>query len=346
MERKNAARRQPLIGHDLQHVLVAHGTSGNAGLHYEHSERLQSETTKRLKTAGPMPRSWWSHKVASNSRPLQPKKTMTEAAQSNLYAASMPFQPQTLKEECLCNIIRDLATSGIYLDGVSFLPLHLKMALLTVAARGAMLSDHIVEALLLDGGEHSVSPEPLDSWEEAGVGSGALPPERDISTLDLSHSQVTLSMLRRLLLINPYSQPRGDIPRLPRLRSLNLSKGSVPLSSLFVSSLFSMPLTSLVISGCQCTLFSPLEALSDALPTLQHLDISDSDWLNWDDFEKVDWAIKWRELDKLDVSNCAQLFPQVSYMNPEARAGGPPVIMEVMSVVRRRGRVRWLQVTA
>ena len=320
------------------------GNCLNPGFQFEYSDEMQSETRKKMRTAGPIPYSWWRNRGTSKEKSLSNHSSdSTHSLRRSTH--KMLFTPQSLKDECLCYVLRDLAEDGILLDTIPFMPFHVKTALLALAPQVAPVSDTSLVAFLLEG-EHDIENKPVDSWEDAEENVADIQAMREISELDLSNSTVSLPTLRKVMLVDSTSGVRQIIPRLPGLRSLNLSRCSLTLTSPLVSVLFWVPLTSLVISRSKSTLLSPLESLANALPLLQKLDISNSDWLQWIHIQNVDWASKWVSLNALMVTDCCQLSPQASYMDPQAQGGGPPIIIQIMSIVRHKGRSRWLEVTA
>lgn len=285
----------------------------------------------------------------------------------------------SLREECIAYILADLAGQGFLMEEVPFLPMHVKESILALAPRIAPLSDESVQALLLPFEEEDTEPQPESSggsapilpdttsdetgeeeegyeaeeWEKAGSGEdfdyGV--EERRLAQLELSHSSVSLRTLRRLFLADPNAAlQKGAISRLPRLRKLSLSHAqhsSVSLSPPFITLLSSLiALDSLSLAGISSSLYSPLYSLSTALPSLRELDLSHSSWLKWSDLARVDWGTTWTSLENLTLAGCEQLIPPASFMDPEPRPAGPGLIMHAMSIIREKGRKRWLEIVA
>lgn len=286
------------------------------------------------------------------------------------------YRPMTLKEECLWFFLRDIAGPCLVAGEVPYLPVHFKQGLVSLATRACPLDDLGVDLLLLDveedeeagGGEEDdgnasdgLKPDARSGPNDAGnpveetaeyweTNKDLLrdpPPERLITELDLSHSLATVPMLRRLFLAYPGALVRQTVTRLPRLRSLDLSRARhITLNASLLSILPSVSLTRLCLVGLPCTLYSPLESLAQAFPSLKHLDLSHSDWLQWNHLHAVDWGKQWQELQTLTISHCPDLKLTASYMNPEGRVTGPGVIMEAMGIIREKGRRKWLDVVA
>jgi len=348
----------------------------NAGLLYEFSEEIQSESRSRSKIAGPIPISWFrENQSLRQAKARRQAAAEAESKESSSSATNIDgeqsrfspsFRPSTLKEECLWFFLRDMAGPCEVAGEVPYLPFHLKESMLHLATKASPLDDLGVDLLLLDvedGEAVLASQQARDPDRDAGNETGETggdwesdeslikdpPPERLHPELDMSHSHVSLAMLRRLFLSEPDAlvRSRSTMTRLPRLRSLDLSCARrLAITPSFVSVLSTLSLTKLSLWGLPCSLYSPLESLAAAFPSLIHLDLARSDWLQWNHFEAVDWGKQWQELHSLRIANCEGLAPTPSYMNPEGRASGPAVITQALGVIREKGRRKWLDIVA
>jgi hypothetical protein len=248
-----------------------------------------------------------------------------------------------------------MASGGPLLDEVAFLPMHLKLLLLDSAPRVAPLNDASLDALLLEPEDIAKADaeqgqdglqDGLQGWE-AKDNDAELIPERQIDRLDLSHSRISLAMFRQVMLTETDGPGTGQpILRLPKLRSLNLSSSTLTLTASLLAILSHCPLQKLSIAGLSCNLYLPLQSIALALPTLEYLDISDSDWMNWSHLAKLDWCNLFPQLTTLRITRCEGLAPNASFQDPEGKSGGPAIIMQAMSTVREAGRVKWLDVIA
>lgn len=318
---------------------------GNLGAIYALSADMQSLAVSRKRTAGPVPPSWWSDLQKRQSQRPSAKASPSPAIATSPHKVTL--KPMSFREECLLCILTNLNSNKELQDAVAFgLPFSLRQDLLRLASSCASLDDMALDSLLFN---HEVAGEPFEddensstAWEES-TEPIALAPERLIMELDLSNSKVSLAMLTSIL---RHAGDASDEPRLPRLRKLNLARTPLNLNQSVVKLFLNYSLASLCLTGLQCTLFEPLKVLSKALPYLRDLDISQSNWLSWDDLQHLDWSTRWRELESINLANCEQLSPSASYLDPEARSSGPPVIMQIMSLVRDKGRTKWLDVIA
>ena len=354
--RKN--RSSETSSHDVRRLAFANDRV-HAGLLYEYSEQLQRTSLRNKRTAGPLAPPSWS---ASASK--LPTPTAVATSQRRRTAPQRPpsvlYRPISLREECLSFFLRDLATDCALTDDIACLPSHLRKALLQLAPKITQLDDISIEVLLLEGLEEdeslsstrdAIEAEPSDAsgsdWEAEASQGQDTPPEWLIPHLDLSHAAISVKMLQRVCTLERTTPTRRRLPRLVRLRSLDLShQTTIPLAPSLVSILSSLTLSSLSLSGIHCSLSQPLEALATALPALRSLDVSQNPWIEWDHLSHPDWATQWTELFALNVTECENLAPTPSFLDPEGKAGGPAVVIQALSLINARGRKRWLDVLA
>ncbi|KAL7009811.1 hypothetical protein EMMF5_000719 [Cystobasidiomycetes sp. EMM_F5] len=322
------------------------------GMLYELGQAMELQAASRSRTAGPVPQSWWKE-LQNNKKPQRTAaRSATRQRATNSAVLKPPaFRPSTLREECLACILERLHDDAELLDEVAYLPASLRIALVHYAPHISPLDDGEVEALLLERDDDddvlgSASAPEETEWDEGPLNTQILPPERLLSELDLYGSTVSQNMLARLLLVNRMLKGKDPLRRMPRLRTLVLSHSTLDVNAGLVNLLAATSLTSLDLSGMTCTLFSPLRALSKSLPSLRFLDLSHSPWLSWEDITSLNWSNRWNDLESLNLADCEQLSPSASYMDPEARALGPSVIMQILSIIRDKGRTKWLDVIA
>lgn len=331
----------------------------NPGLLFQNSEDVQIASKHRRQTAGPIPQSWSKEivdvKKAISARRARRNIRVPSEADSRWSRVQAAYRPTTLKDECVKLFLTDMAGGGPLLDQVAFLPMHIKMRLLELAPRVAPLNDASLDALLLEAEDlaradadeqQSHEPDAVADWESTGEDTD-LPPERKIETLDLSYSGISLAMFRQVMVQE--SSTAGlvqPILRLPKLRSLDLSSSSLSLTAALLTVLSHAPLRTLAICNLSCSLYLPLQSIALALPTLQYLDVSHSDWLDWSHLAKLDWQTLFPQLSTLVITGCEGLSPNASFMDPEGRAGGPAVVMQAISTIKEAGRVRWLDIVA
>lgn len=244
-----------------------------------------------------------------------------------------------------------MASGGPLLDEVAFLPMHLKQLLLDSAPGVAPLNDASLDALLLEPedivkADAKEGQDDNEDWEDTNTG-GDLIPERQIDRLDLSRSRISLAMLRQVMLTETDSPGTSQpVLRLPKLRSLDLSNSTLALTASLLAILSNSPLKKLSIAALACNLYLPLQSIALALPTLEYLDVSDSDWMDWSHLAKLDWSKLFPHLAILKLTNCQGLASNASFQDPEGKSGGPAIIMQAMSTVREAGRVKWLDIIA
>ena len=330
----------------------------HAGLLYEYSEQLQRDSLRNKHTAGPSAPPSWSASASKLPTPTAVATSQRRRTAPQQKTPSLLYRPINLREECLSFFLRDLATDCVLADEIPCLPSHLRKALLQLAPKITQLDDISIEVLLLEGLEEAESPigipgpieaEPSDAsdWEAEASQGHDTPPEWFMQRLDLSHASVSARMLQRICTLQRVTPTGRRLPRLVRLRSLDLShQSTIPLAPSLISILSSLTLTSLSLSGIHCSLFQPLEALASALPSLKSLDVSHNSWIEWDHLSHPDWATQWTELLAINVTECENLAPTPSFLDPEGKAGGPAVVIQALSLINARGRKRWLDVLA
>jgi hypothetical protein len=322
-----------------------------AGMQFELAEEIQAETRSKMRTAGPIPYSWWKSAAGRDGAAAARAKQHPESRAAISGGHATKVKASSLKEECILAILSDISQDGDLLDEVFYLPFHLKSALLEMAPTAAPLTDNMLDALLLPPEDHDIAlPAMQDVWDADTEAVESIQradtPEKQIAALNLSCSTVSMQMLRRLLLIDPAVHVRETAPRLLRLKRLDLSNSQIAMTSPLLSMLGIIKLSQIHLTGLQCSLYSPLESLAAALPSLKYLDLSHSTWLTWAHVSAVSWDTHWRDLETLVITNCDKLTPQASYQDPESRGGGPPIIMQVQSIIREKGRRKWLDVIA
>lgn len=259
-------------------------------------------------------------------------------------------RPSSLREECLKRFLVDMACGGPLLDEVAFLPMHIKRLLLDMAPKIAPLNDASLDALLLEAedleGPTRPSEEQDEDWE-SNMNASDLPAERKVESLDLSNSRVSIGMLRQVVLQGIDNAASVHmISRLPMLRSMDLSYSAFTISSNLLNVLSHLPLRRLSVGNLSCNLYLPLQSIALAVPTLEYLDISNSDWMEWSHLSKLDWSSLFQNLTTLKITGCGGLSPGPSFLDPEGKSGGPATVMQAMSAVREAGRTRWLYVIA
>lgn len=331
------------------------GSHINPGLLFQNSEDLQLAGKHRRQTAGPIPQSWSKEIVdvkkaiqARRSRRLAPSGSRTPVKWS---IAQADYRPRSLREECVKRFLIDMDHGGPLLDDVAFLPMHVKKVLLDLAPKIAPLNDASLDAILLEAEDlgrvqSEQSAEQEEDWEAVNDGQD-LTEERKIESLDLSNSRISLAMLRQVMLQEAGGSSGNDvILRLPMIRHLNLSSSSFTISAGLLSILSHAPLKSLSLAGLPCNLYLPLQSIALAIPSLEYLDISDTEWMDWSHLAKLDWTTLFLNLSTLKLTGCAGLSPNASYLDPEGRSGGPAILLQAMSTVREAGRTRWLDIVA
>ncbi|KAK9893666.1 hypothetical protein P389DRAFT_106638 [Cystobasidium minutum MCA 4210] len=322
----------------------------------KNSEDLQLAGKHRRQTAGPIPQSWSKEivdvKKAIEARRSRRSPSSAKQTSARWSAAQADYRPRSLREECIKRFLVDMARGGPLLDEVAFLPIHIKKLLLTLAPKIAPLDDASIDALLLEAEDvarldvEQAPQQEEDNWEFSNEEQD-LPEERKIDSLDLSHSTVSLAMFRQVML------QESDIPggnhvifRLPMLRSLDLSASSFTISSGLLSILSHAPLRRLCLAALPCNLYLPLQSIALALPALEYLDVSDTDWMDWSHLTKLDWKTLFLNLTTLKMTGCEGLSPNASYLDPEVKSGGPAILLQAMNTLREAGRVKWLNIVA
>lgn len=247
-----------------------------------------------------------------------------------------------------------MASGGPLLDEVAYIPMHIKMLIIETAPKVAPLNDTSLDALLLEpedlANEGSTPNNDGDEdWETSNDIADILP-ERRIDRLNLSRSHVSLAMFRQVMLIDNLvastSSTYKPILRLPMLRSLDLSSSSLPLNAGLLGILSYSPLRRLSLANLSCNLYLPLQSIALAIPSLEYLDVSDSEWMDWSHITKLDWKSLLTRLTTLKITGCEGLAPNASFLDPEGKSGGPATVMQAMSAVREAGRMKWLDIIA
>lgn len=350
-----AQRREGSSANLSKAATVHHSDShANPGLLFLNSEDLQIASKHRRQTAGPIPQSWSKEIVnvrkASNAR-RDRRKVGQQQSSSQEVQAHRVFRPSNLREECMKRFLIDMATGGSLLDEAAFMPMHIKLHLIDMAPKVAPLNDGSLDALLLEPEDlaqmdNADNEDDTEDWETAAYGADLLP-ERRIERLNLSNSCVSVGVLRQVMLQdNPVLSTKEPILRLPMLRSLDLSSSTLAINAGLLVVLSHCPLRQLSLANLSCSLYLPLQSIALALPTLEYLDISSSQWLEWDHIVKLDWKSLFIRLATLKITDCEGLAPNATFLDPEGKSRGPAVILQAMSAIREAGRLKWLEIIA
>ena len=334
---RNSGIQPSLTGSDLRNL----ASSGDYAQIFDRAEEVQAEVLRKKRVAGPdAPLSW---------RRLYASRTASgKASPSQSVHPQTGFRPDSLREECLCVLLKDLATDGVVIDEVPVLPSSLKEALLNLAPRVAPLDDISADALLGDpyaiGADDAAAGAEGEDWEGPLASPSEIDTQMTPSSLNLSYSRISIQMLFELLVRSPSESQRRPYPAFPSLRALDLSRSSIGLTPSFIAVCAPLSLTSLSMVSVHYALATPLAALADALPTLRKLDLSQNSWLVWQHISDPDWSKQWTALESLTLSGCEKLTPQPSYLDPDGTPGGPGAVVQATSIIRERGRKRWIEI--
>lgn len=222
----------------------------------------------------------------------------------------------------LFNILSKLISSStIYEQYLSLLPIHVRASMLQSASLAGSMTEAVLFALLekeeeeLEWSETENEEQRLilegvveEGWENSIFNQLpiSISYPNNLTSLDLSFSQITLTGLQRILLSTTNSSStRPPKSNFPYLKSLKLSStAQIPLNtSLFdilktINSLQSLSLTNKVINPQ--TSNKILSKLALATPYLIELDLSFNAWV-LDYLEYTGWSTKWFELKKLGL---------------------------------------------
>lgn len=330
----------------------------NPGLLFLNSEDLQIVSKHRRQTAGPIPQSWSKEivdvKKASEARRSRRNTRLSTPSSLQGTLRQTAFQPSSLRDECIKRFLINMASDGPLLDEVAFLPMHIKMLIFDLAPKVAPINDASLDALLLEPEDianelRTQEEEDAEDWESSN-NFDDLVPERRMDRLNLSRSHISLATFRQVMLIETVipktlgaSEPTL---RLPTLRCLDLSSSSLAINAGLLAVLSHAALHRLSLANLACNLYLPLQSIALAVPSLEYLDVSDSEWLEWSHITKLDWKSLLTRLATLKIAGCEGLSPNASFLDPEGKSGGPAIVMQATSAVREAGRVKWLDIIA